>query len=103
MNPKKLRRLRQQLEQLRCGTANMPSRKLERFAKSLGRRRAKRGSEPMWISDLLPQNRPLAIPNHSRPLWKYTADKILDQLEIDLIDLETREERGNGHENDKNR
>lgn len=102
MNPKKLVRLWQTLEALRRSLGNMPSRKIENFARRLGRKRAKRGSEPTWISDILPKARPVSIPHHSRPLKKRTAENILNQLEKDLIDLELIEEtdrtRGDGHD-----
>ncbi len=101
INSKKLVRLRRTLDALRLGLANMPSRKLENFARALGRRRAKRGSEPTWVSDSLPNRRPVSIPHHSRPLKKRTAENILDQLERDLIDLELIEQadqiRRDGH------
>lgn len=102
MSAKRLRRLRQALEGLRRAIANMPSRKVENFARALGRRRAKRGSEPTWISDLLPNSRPLSIPHHSKNLKRGTATNILDQLERDLVELEAMYEgnnaRRNGHE-----
>ena len=102
MNPKKLKRLRRKLGDLRRSIANMPSRKLENFAKSLERHRAKSGSEPNWVSDILPDSKPISIPHHSRALKKYTANNILDQLEKDLNDFEAmfsnNEERRNGDE-----
>jgi len=98
MNPKKVRKLRQRLEELRRGVGNMPSKKLERFAKSLERRRAKGGSEPTWVSNIFPDHRPISIPHHSRNLSKYVATNILDQFEIDIARLEMTIERSNGHE-----
>lgn len=79
----------------------MPSRKLEKFAKSLGRRLAKRGSEPNWVSDLLPNARPISIPHHSRNLKRGTATNILDAFERDLDELEAivamKNQKENGH------
>ena len=88
MDEKKLRRLRRELAVLRNGVANMPSRKLERFAGKLGRHPSKTGKEHTWVSHVLPQSRPISIPHHSRPLNKYTADNILDLFEKDLFDIE---------------
>jgi hypothetical protein len=88
MNSRKLRRLRKRLDALRTRLGNIESRELESLAKALGRRPANRGKEPTFVSELLPQSRPLSIPHHSTPLKKGTAGSILDQLEKDIDDLE---------------
>lgn len=88
MNPKKLRRLRRLLGALRTSVANMPSRKLESFAKALGREPEKRGKHPTYVSSILQNSRPITIPHHSKNLKKWTANSILDQLEQDLFTLE---------------
>jgi hypothetical protein len=86
---KRLARLRARIESLR-GRGAVPSRELERVARALGRRRHSRGSEPTWVSDLLPNARPLSIPHHSRDLNRFTARCVLDQLEADVDELENR-------------
>jgi hypothetical protein len=88
MTRKKLRQLRKRLEALRTRPSNIESRELERLAKALGRQKAKRGSEPTYVSILLSQSPPLSIPHHSSPLRIGTAINILDQLEKDIDDLE---------------
>lgn len=89
MNKNTIRRLRRQLERLRNkAKGGIPSDELERFAESLGRRRAKRGSEPTYVSELLIGTKPVSIPHHSRPLNRFTAGSILDDLESDLDKLE---------------
>jgi len=88
MNRRKLRKLRQWLQALRTHPGNIESKELESLARALGRKPARRGKEPTFISTVLPQNRPLSIPHHSTTLKKGTASNILDQLEKDLDDLE---------------
>jgi hypothetical protein len=79
MTPAKLRKLQSRLSQLR-GSSVKP-RKLEGLAKTLGRKRVKRGSEPTWVNETFPALRPLSIPHHSRDVKRFTAESILDQLE----------------------
>jgi hypothetical protein len=88
MNKRKLQRLRKRLEALRTRLGNIQSRELESLAKALGRKRANRGSEPTYVSELLPLSRPLSIPHHSTTLKRGTAGNILDQLERDIEALE---------------
>jgi hypothetical protein len=88
MDKRKLRQLRRRIEALRTRLGTIQSRELESLAKALGRKRAKRGKEPTFISEWLPQSRPLSIPHHSKALKKGTASSILDQLEKDIDDLE---------------
>jgi hypothetical protein len=83
MNIRKLRGCEQKLAKLRKGVPN--SRQLEVLAKALGRRHAKRGKEPTWVSVVFPNLRPVAIPRHSSNPNKFTADSILNQLEEDII------------------
>jgi hypothetical protein len=84
MNPKKLAKLRWKLESFRR-RGGIKSQELEDLAKAMGRRRhPRRGKEPTWVSDVVPNSRPLSIPSHSRDLNKITAGSILDRLEEDL-------------------
>jgi len=88
MNPKKIKNLRAQLNQLRR-QGGIKSRELERFAEALLRERHKRGSEPTWVSTRFKDIRPVSIPNHAgRDLNRHTAGSILNQLEEDLERLE---------------
>jgi len=83
MNEKKrIARLRKRVERLR-GKGGIKPTELESLAMACGRVRQKRGSEPTWINLNLKQLRPLSIPHH-KELNRFTAQGILDQLEIDL-------------------
>jgi|RhiMetdeSRZDD1v2_1073273.scaffolds.fasta_scaffold445779_2 hypothetical protein len=82
MKSAKLRKLKRRIGQLR-GSSVKP-RKLESLAQALGRQRAKRGSEPTWVSSVFPDLRPLSIPHHSKEVKRFTAESILDQLEMDV-------------------
>lgn len=88
MNRRKLRQLRKRLNALRARPGNIKSGELESLARALGRKRANRGKEPTFISEVLPRNRPLSIPHHATTLKPGTARNILDQLEKDIDDLE---------------
>jgi len=83
MSLAKIRRLRSRIEALRR-RGGIKAAELEALAEKLGRRRAKRGSEPTWVSDVFPDLRPVSIPNHPGDLNRYTAKSILDGLEADL-------------------
>jgi hypothetical protein len=83
MSPPKVIRLRRKLESLR-GKGGVKSSEIESLAKSLGRKRHKRGSEPTWINESFRHLRPVSIPHHSTELNRFTARAILDQLEADL-------------------
>jgi len=79
----KIRKLRSVIEALR-NKGWVKTAELEILARRLGRRRAKRGKEPTWISDALPDRRPVSIPSHPGDVNRFTARSILDQLEGDL-------------------
>ena len=82
MDKKKIARLRKRLEKLR-GVGGVRSSELVRLAAQVGRSQHPRGKEPTWVSDMLPDARPLSIPGH-RKLNRITARSILDRLEEDL-------------------
>jgi hypothetical protein len=85
MTPKKLAKLRGELEDYRAnGCRGINSRELESFARRLDRDRASRGSEPNWKSEMFTDLRPVSIPHHSKDLNRFTAGSILDQLEEDI-------------------
>jgi hypothetical protein len=85
MTLKKLAKLRGELDAYRGnGCRGISPRDLESFARKLGRNRAKRGSEPNWVSEEFNDLRPVSIPHHSRDLSRFTAGSILDQLEEDI-------------------
>ncbi|HEY7213801.1 MAG TPA: hypothetical protein VIC28_04185 [Thermoanaerobaculia bacterium] len=83
MSLAKIRKLRSEIEALR-NKGWVKTAELEALARRLGRRRAKRGKEPTWISDELPDRRPVSIPSHPGDVNRFTARSILDQLEGDL-------------------
>lgn len=87
MNLKKLHRIRQAIETLRR-RRGIKSKELEALARALGRTKYKRGKEPTWINDAFKDLRPISIPHHSSEPNIYTANNILDQLEIDLERIE---------------
>ena len=94
----KLNDLRQELEALRSARHNIRPNDLVSLAKKLGRRLdPKRGKHPMYVSDLLPHNKPISIPGHPT-IKSYTAMAILDDLEVDLVMLiELIEREANKH------
>jgi|SRR5882724_3086786 len=89
MTRKKLQRLKRRLAMLRQRLANIRSTELQSFARALGRvRDTSRGKEPTFVSLLLPNSRPLSIPDHPGSLKRFTAGNILDTLEQDIFALE---------------
>lgn len=89
MNKNTIRRLRRKLQKLRNqAKGGIPSKEMIRLAESVGRKRSKRGSEPNFVSELLPDSRPISIPSHPKPLNRFVAGNILDALEADLDALE---------------
>jgi len=88
MKRQKLDKLRKQVEELRQ-KGGIGSSELESLAEALGRVRSKRGKHLTWINKAIPDLPPLSIPHHgSKDLNKYTANDILDKLELDIEKLE---------------
>jgi hypothetical protein len=88
MNRQKLDKLRKRVEELRQ-KGGIGSSELESLAETLGRVRSKRGKHLTWINKAIPDLPPLSIPYHgSKDLNKYTANYILDKLELDIEKLE---------------
>ena len=89
MNRNRLRRLWAELERLR--RAPQKAAALEGLARRLGRRRARGGRHPIWVSEEFDGLRPLSIPRHAnRDLPPGTRHAILNQLEDDLLAWEER-------------
>jgi hypothetical protein len=89
MDRKKLDKISRALAQLRRSPQN--ARSMENLAKRLGRKRVKRGKEPVWESQVFAQLYPLAIPKHGgRDLAPGTKNNILDQLESDVFAWECK-------------
>lgn len=88
MDSRKLAKLRGELESKR--RSPQTARDLESLAKRLGRRReGKRGKEPVWVSESFCLF-PVSIPHHgNRDIPTGTKNKILDQLEGDILEWET--------------
>lgn len=83
MDRKKLEKLRIELEDLRRGRHK--ARAFQQLAGALGRKKVKRGKEPMWESQPFPDLFPLAIPDHGGadiPIG--TQKSILGNLEGDI-------------------
>lgn len=76
---RKLRRLQKRIGVLRGSPRK--AKELETLAKAFGRKRAKRGKEPTWVSQTFPHLRPLSIPRHPGDLKRWTTESILDHLE----------------------
>jgi hypothetical protein len=92
MNPKKLKRLRRDIEKLRR-KGDIKERELRSLAERVGRKRGIRGKEPTYVSERFP-DRPLSIPAQ-RVVNRYTALDILNELEQDLDEIEaTLEDQG---------
>lgn len=88
INREKLNKLRKRFEELRK-KGGIGYSELESLAEALGRVRSKRGKHLTWINKAIPDLPPLSIPHHgSKDLNKYTANDILDKLEIDIEKLE---------------
>jgi hypothetical protein len=84
MTKKKLSKLRRALKQLRAGKYNIRPSDLVSFAGKVGRRLdGSRGKEPTYVSTAFPNLNPLSIPGHPK-INPFTADNIMDILEIDL-------------------
>lgn len=90
MDRKKLKKLRRDIDSFRR-RGGINSRELEALARALGRKRHPRGSEPVWVSELVGSH-PISIPNHLTDLNRFTARNILDQLEADIDRLEANDD-----------
>ena len=88
MNRTKLNRIKKKIDAMRLRPGNIRAQELENLAAALGRERSKRGKEPTYISTLLPNSKPISIPNHPGALNKFVAGNILDSLEQDIFNLE---------------
>ena len=89
MTRTKLQRLKRRLAMLRQRAANIHSAELQSLARALGHvRDTSRGKEPTFVSLLLPNSRPLSIPDNPGSLKRFTAGNILDVLEQDSFALE---------------
>jgi len=87
MNPKKLAKLKRELEGLRR-RGGIKSRDLERLASRMGReRRSQQTGDPQWVNEELDW-RPLGIPSHPGDMPRGTAGSVMNQLEEDLFRLE---------------
>ena len=96
----KLRKLRSEIEAFRR-KGGVKSAELEKLARRLNRRPAKRGKEPTWVNEALPERHPVSIPHHPGDLNRFTVKAILDQLEADLDryeELLQQPEKEMGHE-----
>jgi len=92
MTPRKLNKLRQEVEGLRRKLGNIQARELVSLAGKVGRQPCNRGKEPTYEAQAYPEWFPLTIPQHSGGrIAKGTAASILNQLEQDLDALEEEE------------
>lgn len=86
---KQVKKLRQDLQQLRKAPYGRKAKELENFAKAVGRSKSKRGKEPTWIREDNPElTPPLSIPNHAADMKVGTFLSIVDQLISDCDDWE---------------
>lgn len=89
MNPKALKKIKRQLEEMRKSPFNRKSDDFISIAKQLGRVIDNRGKEPTYIRERDPVlSPPLSIPNHSRDVKPGTARSIIDALLSDVDDWE---------------
>jgi hypothetical protein len=97
MTRKRLAKLKRELAERR--RSPQKARDLERLAQKLGRKKVKRGAEPMWESTEFSELFVLSIPHHgSRDLAIGTQNSILDQLEEDVVAWDARIDERNGEE-----
>jgi hypothetical protein len=88
MDREKLDKIRRRIEELRK-RGGIGYSELESLARALGRVPSKRGKHQTWVNQTFDDLRPLSIPRHgSKDLNKYTANDILDQLELDIDKFE---------------
>jgi hypothetical protein len=85
MTKGKLNRIKRKHRGLRERSQDLRNHELAGLARSLGRRRSKRGKEPTYVSEPFLDLRPVSIPSHPGPLKRFTAVSILDQLEEDIF------------------
>jgi hypothetical protein len=89
MNRKRLSKLRRVLEGLRRQSPK--ALEIQKVAKQLGRKKVKRGKEPVWESLEFQSLRPLSIPDHGgRDLSPGVLHSIVNQLEDDLNSWDER-------------
>jgi len=81
MTKKKLKKLRDEIRSLHDRSGSICERDLVGIARKLGLYRAKRGSEPTYVSADFPEKRPIRIPSHPGALKRGTALGILGDLE----------------------
>jgi hypothetical protein len=87
MNRGKLDKLRLELAKLRRSPQKASA--LESLAKKLGRKKVKRGKEPVWVNQELSGVYPLAIPHHgARDISPGVQRSVLDILEGDIAAIE---------------
>jgi hypothetical protein len=79
MNENKLNDIQAEIRSLKVRAGNFSEREVVGIAEKLGLRRAKRGSEPTYVSDDFPDKRPVRIPSH-RVLKRGTALAVLSDL-----------------------
>lgn len=100
MKKKTLEKLRGELARMR--RAPQRAADLERLARRLGRKKVKRGKEPMWESAEF-ELYPLAIPHHGgRDLATGTKNSVLSSLEEDLLAWEERLNENGGDDEETN-
>lgn len=84
MNRRQLAKINKILAELSKAPRGRKANDFIRIAKTLGRKRAKRGKEPTWIRVADPRlSCPLSIPNHTGDMKPGTARSIVDQLQDD--------------------
>lgn len=104
MNNAKLSKLKKELARLLNKRGAVTTGELEQFAKKLGRRKLTgsqvRGKEPAWVSDELPDARPISIPFHGKNATSApkTIKNILYDLEGDIAELEMKYARESEHD-----
>lgn len=89
MNPKALKKIKRQLEEMRKSPFNRKPDDFISIAKQLGRALDNRGKEPTYVRESDPAlSPPLSIPNHSGDVKPGTARSIIDALLSDVDDWE---------------
>jgi hypothetical protein len=101
MDRKKLRKIKQKLEEMKRSPQGRSSRDFEAIANDLGRYKDDRGAEPTYTRKSDPSlSPPLSIPHHSKDMKVRTARSIINALLNDVDDWELFLRREDDDEND---
>ncbi|HUW54564.1 MAG TPA: hypothetical protein VMV99_14230 [Rhodanobacter sp.] len=89
MTPRKLKKIRADLEQIQESPNGIRYKVLVSLAEKLGRTRSKRGKEPTYVREDAPElSPPLSIPKHPGDMKRGTVLSIVEALLSDVDEWE---------------